>query len=453
MLDTNYEQIPVIASTQAVVAEPSRCAFEASVSRKSVAQWKRVSDALINPLKGFEANRKEWLPPHCFSLNSTDRNRYRVIERLGRRCFRRGNVAMLTVAGGLGTRLGFAGPKGLVPVTPLKYKTLFQVFSEKLRALKLTYGMPIHWFIMTSDATDYETRKAFRDNNWYDLNYVHFFKQGSVPAFSLDNQCILNEEGAVCYYPNGHGGVFEALKDAKLLPVLEKNGIKYISYFQVDNPLVCLADCLFLGLHVYKKSQFSTKIVAKKEPEERVGVFVEENKRLKLVEYSEFPPALAQERSKDGNLLYRCGNTAIHLLNVDFVRACAEQHLPYHVICKEFTQDGISKKIKKLEQFIFDALPRAQRTMLYEVVRSEEFSPVKNAQGKDSLDTCRQEQIERGRNWIVRSKKAVDILGLNIENLDVEISPLFADDFYCFRKKFVKLRGKTNSKVQGLYLE
>jgi hypothetical protein len=53
-------------------------------------------------------------------------------KRAGEEALRAGRVAAFTVAGGQGTRLGYDGPKGTFPVSPVLGKTLFQVFAEKL---------------------------------------------------------------------------------------------------------------------------------------------------------------------------------------------------------------------------------------------------------------------------------------------------------------------------------
>ena len=379
----------------------------------------------------------DWQSPSCllkadlpeFGLDPND------LHVLGERSFQNGEVAFLTVAGGLGTRLGFDGPKGLFPMTPVIGKVLFQVFAEKLHALQQRYGRTFHWLIMTGDETDEATREAFKKHAWYDEAYLHIFKQGTLPAFSTNKQPLLNEDGSIVCLPDGHGGVFKALKQADLLSLLETKGIQTLSYFQVDNPLVRLDDALFLGAHLHQKSEFSTKVVAKMHPEERVGLFVQVGDRLRLVEYSEFPPSLQTARDKDGLLKYRWGNTAIHLLSTEFVRACANRELPYHVCRKKIKAwEPITKTVQtteghKLEHFIFDALPQANNPLLWEVAREEEFSPVKNATGSDTPETCRRDQIRRWLRWL----KAADPLWLEAqlkENPEplLEISPLFADN-------------------------
>ncbi len=393
--------------------------------------------SLLNTNNQSLPTTSDWQSPSCLlkadlpesGLDSND------LYTLGERTFQNGEVAFLTVAGGLGTRIGFDGPKGLFPVTPVMGKVLFQVFAEKLRALKRRYGRTFHWLIMTGKETDKATREAFRKHAWYDEAYLHIFKQGTLPAFSTDKQPLLNEDGSIVCLPDGHGGVFKALKQADLLSLLETKGIQTLSYFQVDNPLVRLDDALFLGAHLHQKSEFSTKVVAKVHPEERVGLFVQDGDRLRLVEYSEFPPSLQSARNKDGSLKYRWGNTAIHLLSTDFVQACANRELPYHVCRKKIKAwDPISKTVQtieglKLEHFIFDALPQANNPLLWEVAHEEEFSPVKNATGNDTPETCRRDQINRWLRWL----KAADPTWLKEqlkENPEptVEISPLFADN-------------------------
>jgi len=70
--------------------------------------------------------------------------------RLGESLIRGNRVACLIVAGGQGTRLGFPGPKGKFPVSPVKKKSLFQIFAESLRALSLRCRATIPLLVVTS---------------------------------------------------------------------------------------------------------------------------------------------------------------------------------------------------------------------------------------------------------------------------------------------------------------
>ena len=58
----------------------------------------------------------------------------------------------------------------------------------------------------------------------------------------------------------------------------------------------------------------------------------------------------------------------------------------------------------KAETFVFDALPLAQNPLVVEVNRGEEFAPVKNAHGTDSLESSHQLQVARAQKWLRGSR-------------------------------------------------
>jgi UDP-N-acetylglucosamine/UDP-N-acetylgalactosamine diphosphorylase len=59
---------------------------------------------------------------------------------LGESELRAGKVAVVTVAGGQGTRLGFDHPKGMFPIGPISDRTLFQIFAEQIQARRHATG-------------------------------------------------------------------------------------------------------------------------------------------------------------------------------------------------------------------------------------------------------------------------------------------------------------------------
>src|SRR5687767_1093004 len=74
------------------------------------------------------------------------KKQYQDARRRGEELLRAGRVGAFLVAGGQGTRLGYDGPKGEYPVTPVKSKPLFQVFAEQLLAHSRDYGRSIPWY-------------------------------------------------------------------------------------------------------------------------------------------------------------------------------------------------------------------------------------------------------------------------------------------------------------------
>lgn len=355
----------------------------------------------------------------------------------GDELLKQGKVGAFLVAGGQGTRLGYDGPKGEYPVTPIKNKPLFQTFAEQLHTHSRIAMKVIPWYIMTSEVNDAPTRAFFEKHNFfgYPKSDVFFFQQGMMPAFSMDGSLLLGEKDSLALSPDGHGGSLRALDRSGALADMKKRGVDHLSYFQVDNPLVHTIDPLFLGLHDLTGSEMSSKTVSKAGPLEKVGNFCIGDGKVQVIEYSDLPEELAR-RTEGGNLAFNAGSIAIHALRVSFIERLntgGRLELPWHRAEKKvpyIDADGTLVKpdkpnAVKLEQFVFDAIPLASNPLVFTTSRAEEFSPVKNAQGDDSPATCRRDQIRRHADWL-------EIAGIDVprENgepaMTIEISPLYA---------------------------
>jgi len=337
-----------------------------------------------------------------------------TIER-GRRLIAEGKVAAFTVAGGQGTRLGFDGPKGAFPISPVKNKPLFQLFAESLRATDDRYKCRTPWYVMTSPANHDQTRACFRENNHFGLppDQVIFFQQGVMPVFDPAGKILLDQHHRVALAPDGHGGSLLALARTGMLADMKRRGIEHISYFQVDNPLVRCVDPRFIGLHDERRSDMSSKALPKADDFERVGHFAIADGRLMVIEYSDLPERLATQRNPDGSRRFDAGSIAVHVLRRDFVERLtadpAAFGLPWHRARKKspYVDTRTGQRVEpdepnavKLEAFVFDALPLAENPVVLETARDEEFSPVKNATGVDSVDTARRDISRRAARWL-----------------------------------------------------
>ncbi|MEK6676481.1 MAG: UDPGP type 1 family protein [Planctomycetota bacterium] len=358
----------------------------------------------------------------------------------GRSLLRSGKVAAFTVAGGQGTRLGFDGPKGMVPVTPVGSKSLFEIFATTVLAARRKFGANIPWYIMTSPANHEQTVNFLRTNRWFGLpeQDVILFSQGMLPAFDFQGRALLAAKHRLALAPDGHGGSLDALIRSGALADCQRRGITLLSYFQVDNPLVKPFDPLFIGLHSITGSEMSTKVCAKADDLERVGNVCLQNGKVTVIEYSEFPEKLARQRDLSSRRTFDAGNLAIHLLDIAFIdRVISKQHkLPFrraekivpHIDEQGRLHQPAKPNAVKLEKFIFDVLPFATNPLVLEVDRAEEFSPVKNATGVDSLETSKRDQNLRACRWLesvgVRIPRHPD----GTPNTTVTISPLFALD-------------------------
>jgi UDP-N-acetylglucosamine/UDP-N-acetylgalactosamine diphosphorylase len=200
-------------------------------------------------------------------------------------------------------------------------------------------------------------------------------------------------------------------------------------------------DPVFIGLHATAKDssgEMSGKMLPKAEPKEKVGVFCRSGDRTMVVEYSDLPDELAEATNDDGSLRFLSGSPAMHMLGVAFVEKVAGDPafaLPYHRAVKKVahvdleTGDRVEPaepNAVKLERFVFDAIPLAERSIILETDRVEEFAPVKNKEGTDSIVTSKQLQTERAARWLEASGVAVPRTADGACDCVIEISPLTA---------------------------
>jgi UDP-N-acetylglucosamine/UDP-N-acetylgalactosamine diphosphorylase len=244
-----------------------------------------------------------------------------------------------------------------------------------------------------------------------------------MPSLDIrSGRVLLAGKGEVATNPDGHGGCVRALATSGALDDLRRRGVEHLSYFQVDNPLVRVIDPVFIGLHAgggASSGEMSSKMVPKASPDEKVGVFCLADGKVVVIEYSDLPRAVQEERDESGRLRYVAGSIAIHALSVEFLGRLAIDPafaLPYHraekkVACVDpATGEALTPAANnavKLEKFVFDALAMCRRSAVLEADRVEEFAPIKNASGADSPKTCRETQTRRAARWLEAAGVAV----------------------------------------------
>jgi UDP-N-acetylglucosamine/UDP-N-acetylgalactosamine diphosphorylase len=319
-------------------------------------------------------------------------------EAAGRELLSRGKVAVVTVAGGQGTRLGWPGPKGCFPIGP-GGRTLFDIHAAAVAEASRAAGRPLPWILVVSPATLAGTLDALdgRGLPGIERGQVRVACQWMLPVLDDAGLLLLEAEDRIALAPDGHGGAFRALRESGALAWLANLGVEELSYFQVDNPLAPPADPLFLGLHALAGSQFSSKVFRKAHPAERVGVVVRLEGRPGVIEYSELTAEQAALPDGRGGLLFGHANMAAHAVNLAFAAAVAFKGLPVHRVRKSvpFVDASGARVVPpapnawKHETFFFDAMRWASKGMVLEVERSLEFAPLKNATGDDSPETCR----------------------------------------------------------------
>lgn len=386
-------------------------------------------------------------PPRMYTLDGDwDREGYRS---KGEALLREGKVAAFTVAGGQGSRLGYDGPKGCYPGGAVSRKPLFACLADWISSAQSRYGAVVPWYIMTSPLNHERTVAFFAEHDHFGLDAkdIRFFPQGVMPSFDMrTGKILLAGEGVIATNPDGHGGSLRALETSGALKDMQERGITQISYVQIDNPLARALDPVFLGLHTGapdSSGEISTKVVSKRDAGERVGVLCEVGGKTQVIEYSDLPEDLASAREAGGALRIRAGNIAIHAMSVEFVARLNRGDalaLPFHRAVKKvpYFDPAVGGVVEpgepnavKLEMFVFDALPMAGEassggSIVYEVERTDEFAPIKNAEGDDSPASSTRLQTERAAKWLAAHNIEIPRHPDGAPNCTLEVSPLTA---------------------------
>lgn len=332
---------------------------------------------------------------------------------IGKKRIGEGKYAIVTMAGGQGTRLGYIAPKGTFKIGGGIDKSLFEALSDKIKEARKEYNTSIPWYIMTSRENNNATEKFFEKNDFFGLPYedVKFFKQGELPMLDMEGKLMLDETGLIKLAADGHGGVFESLVKSGYLEDMKSRGIEWIFISGVDNILAGLVDPIALGLAVAEGTLATGKSVVKRSPKENVGVFCKRNGKPYVIEYTEITEEMANSRDEKGELLYGESHILTNLFNIRALENIAKNKLPYHKAFKKAKYMNEKGEIikpdepnaYKYEAFIFDAFESLDNMSILRVKREDEFAPLKNADGEDSPDTARKLYID----YMERKKKGL----------------------------------------------
>ncbi|MGH7140960.1 MAG: UTP--glucose-1-phosphate uridylyltransferase, partial [Pirellulales bacterium] len=299
------------------------------------------------------------------------------------------------------------------------------------------YGVPLPLYLMTSDATHAETLAYLDEHERFGLpaDDVTIFCHGTMPAIgAATGRLLLSASDSLALSPDGHGGMPAALRRSGALDDIRRRGLEHLFYMQVDNPLVVVCEPEFLGYHLLAESELSTQVVAKTTPRDRVGNVVSVDGQVRIIEYSDLPDDVAEQRQSDGSLKLWAGNTAIHVFSVDLLDRASQpgSELPFHLARKKVPYlddhgqlvEPMEANAIKFEQFIFDLLPTARNPIVVEVDEASHFAPVKNAPGaeRDTPEKVQAQMIALHRRWLEQAGARI------APGIPVEISPLFALD-------------------------
>lgn len=378
-------------------------------------------------------------PPPAIRLSDRARGSFTAQEARDRgvRALEAGEIGVLLTAGGQGSRLGFDKPKGLFPIGPVSNVSLLQIHLEKALASKRRYGAAVPVYMMTSPVTHDEQVAFLKEHERFGLaeDDLVVFCQGTMPAVDAKTgKLLLAEKGELFLSPNGHGGTVAALADSGAIEHMRRRGVKHLFYLQVDNPLAPIADPEFLGFHLLADSELTSMAVTKQSPQDKLGNFVSIDGSVQVIEYSDFPDDVAEQRDATGGLKFWAGSIAVHVFAVEFLERALKLRdaLPFHVAHKKVPHvDAAGRLVEpsqpnalKFERFIFDLLPHAANAIVVEFEEQEVFAPLKNAPGaeRDTPEYVRRLLCDQHREWLEAAGVAI------ADGVRVEISPLWALD-------------------------
>lgn len=363
----------------------------------------------------------------------------------GRSAIASGQVACLILAGGQGTRLGFSGPKGKYPITPIKQKSLFQLFAEKTLAASHQAKTPLSLAIMTSPLNHDETVTFFKEHAYFGLkpDQVSFFTQHMLPFLDVDGRLFLSSQESIAEGPDGNGGVFHNLVHSGIWKQWLHHGIRFVNVVLVDNPLADPFDAELVGYMIDQHDDVVIKSTLRTQESENVGVIASEKGKTVVVEYTEMDRREYCSHNDDGSLKYECANLSLFCLEMDFIKSVTlKGDLPLHKAFKATPYLDSHGKVVipqspnawKFERFIFDILPFATKVGILVYPRESCFAPLKNGTGTDSPETV-QAALEAHDRVVLRS----------VYHIETAESPLeIAPDFYYPTQELLnKWKGKS----------
>lgn len=340
-----------------------------------------------------------------FKLPEEERKKY---EDLGTDIIKKGKYAVVTMAGGQGTRLGHNGPKGTFELDVEPKRPLFTLLSNTIKEAIEKYNTVIPWYIMTSRENNYQTKEFFKRHNYFDMGEenVKFFIQNELPMVGTNGKILVDETGLVKQAADGHGGIFEAMRKEGIIEDMQKRGIEWVFIAGVDNVLAKMVDPLLTGIAIEKSCPAAGKSVVKSNPKERVGVFCKKDGKPSVIEYTEITDEMAEAIDENGELLYGESHILCNLFSVKAIEEISKTKLPYHSAFKKakyIDENGVivvpnEPNAYKFEAFIFDAFEKLSDMAIMRVKREEEFAPVKNAEGVDSPETAKKLYLDFIKN-------------------------------------------------------
>ena len=330
-----------------------------------------------------------------------------LYSQIGENAIFEGKLALVMLAGGQGSRFGFDGPKGTLNIGEKEDFYLFEALIKNILVVVEKCRKWIPLYIMTSEENNSATVEFFKIHNYfgYDEKSVEFFIQSTLPVMDFDGKILMKSKCEILKAPDGNGGWYNDLKKNGFIDKMKSNGIEWFNVFSVDNPLQNIADTTFLGMTLSNGYDCGAKVVKKAYPEEKMGAIALNNGMPCIIEYYELSENLMYEKDTNGSLKYGFGVTLNYIFSSIYLEKICEQNLPIHKALKKISYvDSNGNNVLpeepnayKYEYLVVDMVNMSKFCLPFELVREDEFAPIKNQEGVDSLESAREILRKKGK--------------------------------------------------------
>lgn len=351
----------------------------------------------INSYKEEKLDLSKVKPIHPYKKSKFDKEKIKEITYLGEDIIKQNKLAIITLAGGMGSRLGYKGPKGCYEIDVPPKKSLFEFICDKLKNAHLKYGVYLNWYIMTSPSNNDATIRYFEERKYfnYPKDKIFFFCQNTINILDINGKLLLDSEYSLKMDSNGNGDVFKAFTSSNVVNSI--SNIEWFSVSGIDNIILEIIDPFFIGLSIYNKSDIASKSVKKHDVYDKGWVFGCVDNKMEIID----PDLLGPEMLS--TMQYNQINILSHLFNKSSFLKCSHIDIPYHRAFKKndyINEEGMKivatePNSFKFEKFIFDTFKFFEKFTLLEVEEEKEFAPIKSFTGTDTPETALEKYLNK----------------------------------------------------------
>ena len=370
--------------------------------RRLIGEITSIDFSVFERAKFFDEKNYDSLAPiPIFSAERAEKEKDEP-EALGLSAIAAGKVGAVLLCGGQGTRLGYPHPKGMFNIGITKEISIFSLHFRYLTGVAERAGVWFPIYIMTSIYNRREIEEFLKEKAFFgfDPSSIFFFEQNMAPATDFDGKIYKSSPSSLELAPDGNGGWFSALVSCGYLDEIRTRGVEWLNVVSIDNVLQRTVDPRFIGATISAGACCGAKVVKKADPDERIGLICENGGHPSVIEYYELDKLKKENTVSVEGLDY--GVILNYLFSVDEMEKTLATPLPVHRARKKIPYyDGEYRKPEKENGFKYemlatDLVERMPTCLAYEILREQEFAPVKNLTGVDSVDTAREMLIRQG---------------------------------------------------------